>query len=231
MTFLHTDLFTGSSLSLRQLTQLCVVGPDQLAQVRVTFMSIGCLRIVSLRAHIGMVTQLQTRNPCLQFWPDRDSILRKIPWSRCYFSQWTTLWEVSWESSLTCDEGIGRAKTMMHYCWVTRTNRNVWVTKDCHQLEKSRQAWGSARQSTTGWNVQEGDLAEIQRGKKQQRKDSRWVNHMRSLGPLWRSLSRDCPQIAEWGMTGLNLVYALVKLSDRRQDLEQNSCQGAMQKF
>lgn len=121
----------------------------------------------------------------------------------------------------------------MHHCWVTRTNRNVWVTKDCHQLEKSRQAWGSATQSTTGWDVQEGDLAEIQSrwGKKQQRKDSRWLNHMRNLNPLWRSLSRDYPQIAEWGMIGLNLVYALVKLSDSRQDLEQNSCQGATQKF
>lgn len=131
----------------------------------------------------------------------------------------------------------------MNHCWVTRTNRNVWVTKDCHQLEKSRQAWGSATQSTTGWDVQEGDLAEIQRvrshwGKKQQRKDSRWLNHMRNLDPLWRSLSRDYPQIAEWGITGLNLVHALVKLSDSRQNLEQNrqnfeqnSCPGAMQKF
>lgn len=52
VTFLHTGLFTGSSVSFPQLTQLCVVGSGQLAQIRLTFMSIGCLR-----AHIVMVMQ------------------------------------------------------------------------------------------------------------------------------------------------------------------------------
>lgn len=90
VTFLHTGLFTGSSVKFAPAYSALCGWLKPTSSDSVDFHEYWMSQSTHSNEKAVIVTQLQTWNHCLQFWPDQDSTLRRIPWDRSYFSQWTT---------------------------------------------------------------------------------------------------------------------------------------------